>query len=66
MTRARQLTELIEEHQKSVREAARERRQIIVELHDGMGMTDAAIADLIGLKRSAVEWIRNGRGFTNA
>lgn len=63
--RAKDLTNQIREHQESVQAAARERRDIIITLHDKERMSDAAIAELIGLKRSAVEWIRNGRGFAS-
>lgn len=58
-----ELTEQIRLHQESVREAARERRDAILELAQEPGMTDAAIADLVGMKRSTVEAIRNGRNF---
>lgn len=64
MRRAYELTRAIETHQGLVRAAAKERREIIIALHDIEHLSDAAIAELIGLKRSAVEWIRNGRGFT--
>jgi hypothetical protein len=57
------LTEAIRNHQDSVREAARKRRDAILELAKEPGMTDAAIAEMVNMKRSTVEAIRNGRNF---
>lgn len=58
-----ELTEAIRHHQGAVRDAAKKRRDAILELSREPGMTDLAIGELVGMKRSTVEAIRNGRNF---
>lgn len=60
MARAVELTKLLQ----SMGTIARERQAVFAALYDEHGMTDQAIANVVGMTRQGVEAIRKGRGIS--
>lgn len=61
VTRLVEISSAMTGHTQSIAELAAERQRLLVELHDDLGWSDSAIAQVLGLSRAAVQKARAGR-----
>lgn len=61
VTRLAEIATMMAEDRRRLSALAAERRQLLVELHDGLGWSDGRIAQALGVSRLAIQKARTGR-----